>query len=64
MQKIMYKITMVKDGQFRFVSNKKGGGNFLITLDSDVADFYRQKAKKSGKDANKYISEILTKGYE
>ena len=60
----MYKITMVKDGQFRFVSNKKGGGNFLITLDSDVADFYRQKAKSSGKDANKYISEILTKGYE
>ena len=60
----MYKITMVKDGQFRFVSNKKNGSNFLISLDSDVAEFYRNKAKRSGKDANKYISEILTKGYE
>ena len=60
----MYKITMVKEGLFRFVSNKKNGSNFLITLDSDVADFYRQKVKSSGKDANKYISKILTKGYE
>ena len=55
---------MVKEGLFRFVGNKKNGSNFLITLDSDVADFYRQKAKSSGKDANKYISKILTKGYE
>ena len=55
---------MVKDGQFKFVSSKKNGANFLISLDSDVADFYKQRAKKSGKDANKFISEILTKGYE
>ncbi len=55
---------MVKDGQFRFVSSKKKGGNFLISLDSDVAEFYRQKAKGVGKDANQYISEILKKGYE
>ncbi len=60
----MYKITMVKDGQFRFISNKKNGSNFLINLDSDVAEFYRAKAKAEGKDANKFISEILTKGYE
>ncbi len=55
---------MVKDGQFRFISNKKNGSNFLISLDSDVAEFYRNKAKDEGKDANKFLSEILTKGYE
>ena len=41
---------------------KKKGELFLVQLDSDVADFYRQRAKKVGKDANKYLSELLTKG--
>ena len=41
---------------------KKKGSYFLVQLDSDVADFYRQRAKKVGKDPNKYLSELLTKG--
>jgi|TARA_R110002012_G_scaffold294643_1_gene490875 hypothetical protein len=61
----MYKITMVKDGLFRLKKRlglKNKGSHFLVQLDSDVADFYRQRAKKVGKDANKYLSELLTKG--
>ena len=56
---------MVKDGLFRFEKRlglKNKGSHFLVQLDSDVADFYRQRAKKVGKDANKYLSELLTKG--
>ena len=41
---------------------KKKRSYFLVQLDSDVADFYRQRAKKVGKDPNKYLSELLTKG--
>ena len=41
---------------------KKRGSHFLVQLDSDVVDFYRQRAKKVGKDPNKYLSELLTKG--
>ena len=41
---------------------KKRESHFLVQFDSDVVDFYRQRAKKVGKDPNKYLSELLTKG--
>jgi hypothetical protein len=62
-----YKVTMVKDGLFKKLFTKSKtrsklqGDTFLIQLDSATGNRYRKDAEIMGKDANKYIAEILTK---
>tara|TARA_B100001057_G_C22686855_1_gene886078 strand:+ start:275 stop:472 length:198 start_codon:yes stop_codon:yes gene_type:complete len=60
-----YKVTMVRDGLFQAFTRRKvskiEGNNFLVSLDDTQARHFRKEAQREGKDANKYLSEILNK---